>query len=204
MIQNIIKLIGLLHTKLISPRRIEVLANCLVDLLPPNGKILDIGAGDGLLAKKIMQKNPNLDIQGIEIVKRSTSHINITKYDGIHIPFPDNSFDAVMLIDMLHHTTEIMQLLEEAKRVTKENIIIKDHNVNTGPIHLLLSCLDWIGNKPYNVPLPYNFLSAGKWEKVRNDLGLKKVMEIRYLNIYFFPFNLLLDWPFNFIVKLKK
>lgn len=201
--KHIIKLVGLLHTKLISSRRIEILASHLVGLLPSSGKILDIGSGDGLLAKRIMQKNPKLDIQGIEIVKRSVGHINITNYDGIFIPFPDNSFDATMLVDVLHHTKEITHLLEEAGRVAK-NIIIKDHNANTWLSNLLLICLDWIGNKSYNVPLPYNFLSAREWEKIINDLRLKKLREIRHLNIYSFPFNVFLDWPFNFIVNLVK
>lgn len=46
--------------------------------------------------------------------------------DGTNVPYPDASFDAVLFVDVLHHTADPHHLLKEATRVGKM-ILIKDH-----------------------------------------------------------------------------
>lgn len=40
------------------------------------------------------------------------------------IPFPDQAFDTVLMIEVLEHVAEVRQLLEEVKRVARRNALI--------------------------------------------------------------------------------
>jgi SAM-dependent methyltransferase len=44
-------------------------------------------------------------------------------YDGLHIPFPDDSFDVVLLIFALHHADDPAAVLREARRVCRRHVI---------------------------------------------------------------------------------
>lgn len=47
-------------------------------------------------------------------------------YDGLNIPFPNQSFDIVICSFVLHHTGNWSHLLKEMKRVAKYIIIIEN------------------------------------------------------------------------------
>ena len=70
-------------------------------------------------------QDPTFDHYGGELSSR------IWLYNGIHIPFGDNSFDVVTIISVLHHVSdEHMPLLAaEIARVCKERLIIKDNDL---------------------------------------------------------------------------
>ncbi len=46
-------------------------------------------------------------------------------YDGKHLPFPDQSFDASLLLMVLHHTPDPKIVFSEAARVGKELVVIE-------------------------------------------------------------------------------
>ena len=90
-------LVGKIHDSKIHTRRIRSLLRNLVPLLPTKGTVLDVGCGDGLLAKLISQELPNLDLQGIDVMVRAETKIPVAEFDGTQIPMDDNSVDVVML-----------------------------------------------------------------------------------------------------------
>jgi hypothetical protein len=47
---------------------------------------------------------------------RQDARASVTPFDGITIPYPDASFDAVMFVDV-HHTVDPFALLKEGERV---------------------------------------------------------------------------------------
>ena len=198
------KIVGACHASFVFPRRTEVLVKHLTRLLSKTGNILDIGSGDGLIAKKIITNNPELKITCVDILERRYGYLPIVLFDGVHIPYPDKSFDCVMLVDVIHHTTSQRKLLKEAARVSKKYLLIKDHYADSYLKCTLLRCLDWVGNKAHGISLPYSFLSRAQWQEIWRKLGLEQELELRRLNIYPFPFNRLIEWPWNFIVKLRK
>jgi len=53
--------------------------------------------------------------------------IPIVHYDGCNLPFQENYLDTLMIIDVFHHADNPRRLLEEAKRVSRQHILIKDH-----------------------------------------------------------------------------
>src|SRR5215467_2048036 len=123
-------LLGRLHGQYVHSRRVSVLRACLSELIPENGRVLDVGCGDGLLARLIMERRTDVQISGIDTLVRERTRIPVTSFNGLQIPFPDKSFDVVMFVDVLHHATNPMLLLSEAKRVATKAILIKDHRLN--------------------------------------------------------------------------
>src|SRR5579863_8060183 len=122
--------IGVLHEKLVFNRRVETLANWFARLAPSSASILDVGCGDGLISAVLQSRRPDLILRGIDVLPRSHTHIPVEIFDGTRIPFADQSFDAVLFSDVLHHTPDPAVLLHEAHRVAAHSVLLKDHNRN--------------------------------------------------------------------------
>lgn len=153
------KLIERIHATSVHTRRVRVLQRRLASLLPSKGTILDIGCGDGLLAHRVGEQLPAVTITGIDILVRDNTHVPVTHFDGSHIPYDDDTFDAVMCVDVLHHTDDPMVLLKEACRVAKNSIVIKDHTRNGLLANSTLRIMDYVGNAHHGVALPFNYWS---------------------------------------------
>jgi SAM-dependent methyltransferase len=161
-----------IHGSYVHNRRVRVLAREISALLPANGQVLDVGCGDGLLAAHMQQDKPNVVITGIDVLVRDHTHIPVVKFDGATIPFPDRSFDTLVFVDVLHHTNDPMLLLREATRVARNTIVIKDHTLDGFAAGATLRFMDRIGNRRYNVALPYNYWPKQQWLNAFEALGL--------------------------------
>src|SRR5262245_5920009 len=102
------------HTAFVFPRRIEVLAGHLASLLPADARVLDVGAGDGSLAAALAARRPDLTLEGIDVVVRPGARIPVRQFDGKTIAHDDRSFDAAILVDVVHHAEEPLRLLGES------------------------------------------------------------------------------------------
>ena len=60
----------------------------------------------------------------VEKIKRVYKGRDFIIADGRHLPFPDESFDSVILGEVLEHVEEPKELLKEAKRVLRPNGLI--------------------------------------------------------------------------------
>jgi ubiquinone/menaquinone biosynthesis C-methylase UbiE len=181
------------HRVAVHSRRAAVLADHFADLIPPNHSVLDVGSGDGLIAALILQRRPDLTIQGVDVLERPAAQIAVTRFDGQRLPFADRSFETVMLCDVLHHTERPVQMLEEATRVARHTVIIKDHLVRGVLARPTLRLMDFIGNAPHGVVLPYNYLTDEEWTRAFQACGLNRREERRLLRLY----PLVADWIFG-------
>ena len=196
-------LLGQTHNKLVHGRRVERLSQELSALFPPNARILDVGCGDGLISSLIKLKRPDVEIQGIDVLVRDTTHIPVTGFDGNTIPFADNAFDSVMFVDVLHHTLDPMILLREAIRASRENIVLKDHTDEGILSNATLRLMDWVGNKPHGVVLPYNYWRKETWDQAICDLGLTTEVWIKDLKLYPGPADIIFGRSLHFVAKLS-
>jgi len=183
-------------------RRISVLAGHLSILIPEGAKVLDVGCGDGQLTNAILQSRQDITVEGIDIVMREKTAIPVTVFDGRYFPYPDACFDVVLLIDMLHHTTDQMVLLKEALRVTRKAIIIKDHLCERFGATAILRAMDWVGNARYHVSLTYNYWSKKEWFEAFNSLNLTPKEWITDVKLYPFPANLIFGRALQFIARI--
>ena len=86
-------------------------------------KILDLGCGSGIIGKTF-QEIFQADLIGVDIDDKRISAIPFQLIDGENLPFPENSFDVALINYVLHHSRDPIALLNEAKRVAKDKIVI--------------------------------------------------------------------------------
>ena len=198
------KIVKPLHGFTVSGRRIIQLRNNLIKLLPEATVLegLDVGCGSGELAKKIQDICPDIRMSGVEVLVRENTAINVTKFDGKRLPFEDKSYDFTMLVDVLHHTDDPAVLIRECVRVSRQFILIKDHLCESWWDRVRLRFMDWVGNRGYDVYLPYNYLSQKNWDKLYQIGGVVCEAKVTKLNLYSYPFSLLFDSHLHFIAKL--
>ena len=191
-----------LHGQYVHSRRVTVLARHFAQLLPPNASGLDVGCGDGQLAKQLMELRPDVRIVGIDVLAREVCSIPFELFDGQTIPYPNDSFDVTILVDVLHHTQEPMVLLSEASRVAKTGVLIKDHlldGLGAGPT---LRFMDRVGNRRHGVVLPYNYWPHDRWRIAFNELGLSVVAWTTRLGLYPPPGKWIFERSLHFIARL--
>jgi len=165
-------LLDRVHGNLVHGRRVRVLADWLARLLPQNATVLDVGCGDGLLAKIVGDARPDLTLEGIDVLVREGTHVPVRPFDGKHIDSPDGAYDAVMFVDVLHHTDDPNVLLKEAARVARQCVVLKDHTMDGPLANTTLSFMDWVGNARHGVALPYNYWPKARWLEAFKDLNL--------------------------------
>jgi SAM-dependent methyltransferase len=191
------------HGGYVQDRRVRVLVSHIAPLLPSDARVLDVGAGDGHVAAALMAVRPDVDVIGIDPLVRPQPQIPVHEFDGAHIPFAAQTFDAVLFIDVLHHADDSAALLREASRVTRGVVIIKDHNRDGVLAAQTLRFMDAVGNRRYGVALPYSYRSRLEWRALWQQLGLNPEVEIRKLGLYPWPASMLFDRALHFIARLR-
>ncbi|HVB57122.1 MAG TPA: methyltransferase domain-containing protein [Candidatus Acidoferrales bacterium] len=196
-------LVGTLHGTLVHTRRVRILADRLAAMVPPGARVLDVGCGDGALDRLIMELRPDVNIEGIDVLVRPNPKIHVKHFDGTEIPYPDASFDAVMFVDVLHHTANPAVLLREAKRVGRI-VLIKDHCKEGFLAHPTLQIMDWVGNAHHGVSLPYNYWSRAQWTAAFKKLDLKVTAINERLGLYPAPVSWVLERGLHFAARIDR
>ncbi len=191
-----------LHQRLVYSRRVRVLTDHLAELLPADAEVLDVGAGDGLIDRLILDRRGDLRIEGLDVLVRERTHVPVRSFDGRTIPAPDDSVDAMMFVDVLHHTPDPRVLLGEAARVARRAVVVKDHLL-TGPLAgPTLRFMDWFGNARHGVRLPYNFWTPEQWNAAFAERNLTPEDWIERLRLYPRPADWLFGRRLHFLTRL--
>jgi len=169
------------------------------NFIKKDSKILDLGCGSAIAGKEFKEFF-RANIIGIDIKDRRVEKIPFQIFDGKTLPFPENSFDVVLINYVLHHSRDPIALLREAKRVTRDKIIIFE-DLTEGCLSKLFCWLHGIsfdklfGNPTktsFNTELPkeakvkmrtkFSFASEKGWKKIFNNIGLKLIFQKRINN----------------------
>ncbi len=148
-------------------------------------KILDLGAGNGLLALEI-KKQLKKEVLLVDIVDYNYSDLPLILYNPEKkVPLADKEVDTTILYTVLHHASDPEYLLKEAARITKKRLIIIEGYIDKDDIRMTNIFFDWfynrvIGDEDINVPL--NFLRVKGWEKLLQPHGFETI-ETVYLGI---------------------
>ena len=152
--------------------RLSHQAGMLGDHLLPGSSILDVGCGTGHLPKYLEEMH-GVKPTGLDVADFNATDIAFTVFDGVRIPFPDQSFDHVMLSFTLHHAHDPMTLLQECRRVARNSLLVFEDMPDNRYGRLFLKvhvelfrlyyklrpvrdvdyrqALEWLGNEAVNV-----------------------------------------------------
>lgn len=90
-----------------------------------NGKVLDIGCGDGKISS-LIRESTGMDVHGVDISETAVERANKRgikakpmDVDKGNLPFSNGSFDAVFCGDLIEHIYDTEKLLDDIRRVLK-------------------------------------------------------------------------------------
>jgi 2-polyprenyl-3-methyl-5-hydroxy-6-metoxy-1,4-benzoquinol methylase len=90
-------------------------------------KILDLGCATGGYCNNLNNlgfKCTGVDINSKYVEKARQNGIEAYTMEANDLKFPDDSFDTVLLFEILEHVDKPSEILKESKRVAKKNILI--------------------------------------------------------------------------------
>ncbi len=103
--------------------RREMLQLCV---LPPQGSLLDIGTGTGDIAQEARTRYPAVQAIGADFTfemmavgQQTRPSLPFTQADTFHLPYADNTFDAVVSGFMIRNVVDREAAFREQTRVTK-------------------------------------------------------------------------------------
>lgn len=107
--------------------------------LKPGDKVLDVGCAKGFLVKDFMIACPGVEAYGLDISKYALMHCEPEVVGRLHLgsgddlPFPDNSFDAVVSLNTIHNFTRDRAIvaLQEIERVSKGKSFVQVDSYHT-------------------------------------------------------------------------
>jgi SAM-dependent methyltransferase len=193
----------LLHGRCVFPRRISRLAALISPWIPPQARVLDVGCGDGSLARKLMSLRPDISVEGADILIRDRTHIPVRAFDGKTLPYPDGSFDCVLFVDVLHHATGQRGLMREAARVASGCVVIKDHKLEGIAAFNRLRFMDVVGNARFGVALPCDYWSWSCWLNAFQAAQLELQQVETALHLYPWPFDWIFGAGLHFVAVLE-
>ena len=117
----------------------------LLDMLklPAAGSLLDAGGGTGRVSQKLKDYVDNVVVCDVShrMLKQAT------KKDGLQpvrtkvekLPFPDESFERILVVDALHHFKNPAAAVAELVRVLKPGgrLVIEDFDINRFVVKLI-------------------------------------------------------------------
>ena len=200
---DIARALGVVDERLLSPRRIRVLAEHVAPLMPPAVDVVDVGSGDGKLARAILDLRPDLRIEGVDVLVRQRTAIPTRRFDGKRLAFDDHSVGGVLLVDVAHHADDPYALLRECARVARDALVVKDHLADAAFARPTLRFMDRVGNTRHGVALPYAYWTRARWLQAFEELDLRLTAWQDRVPIYPWPLSLVVGRSLHFLARAE-
>jgi ubiquinone/menaquinone biosynthesis C-methylase UbiE len=126
--------------------------------------VLEIGAGSGSVAHRVLSDAPELAWTAIDIDPQMTqaaatrlggfAGASVKTADATEMPFPDQSFDSVVSCLMLHHIIDWERAVAETARVLRPGGIFVGYDLTRTVLASLFHRLD---GSPHRLIVPDSF-----------------------------------------------
>jgi ubiquinone/menaquinone biosynthesis C-methylase UbiE len=109
-------------------------------------RILDLGAGEGYVGVELAQAF-HAEVALADVVDMNRTDLPHVVYDGETLPWPDDAFDVTVLYFVLHHCAHPERVVQEARRVSRQGVIIVESTVSGRWQHRVLRIIDQAANR---------------------------------------------------------
>jgi len=142
-------------------------------LAPPATSMLDVGCSDGRIAARVARRLGVESVRGVDVELQPDPAIDVTQYNGRELPFDDESFDLVTIVDVLHHAEDPAAVVRESLRVTRPTgrVVIKDHLRSSRWSAWVLFAMDNSSNFSVHELANGRYLSAAEWVNLIGSAG---------------------------------
>ncbi len=140
-----------------------------------NGNFLDIGCGAGNAMYKMKRLGWNvvgLDFDENAVKASKEIGLNVINGSLLEQSFPDNNFDAILMNHVIEHMDNPLKIIEECKRILKENGILVMITPNAKSIGRYIFSRNWRG---LEVPQHINLFSPKSLSKICKNSGFKYI-----------------------------
>lgn len=176
------------------------------------GKLLDIGSGPGIFldeARKQGWRVTGLDLSGwAQQYGKEKFGVEIVLGDLSGAGFPEDSFDAVTLLDVIEHVKDPKETLERVHRILKDDGVLY---ISTPDIESFVSRIlgaRWWGINKYHL----SYFSKKTLEKLFMAVGFKKlryssyprIFSLRYWAKRLSPYPAFIHAPIDFLSRIGK
>lgn len=144
-------------------------------VIPYGSEVLDVGCGNGFIAHHLSAILGS-GVVGIDLGNTAKAPIAYRQYDGAQFPVMEDSFDAVLLCYVLHHSQDIRAVLNEMRRVLRVGglaVIYEDI-----PRSLWDRGVCWLHNQQWRGRTgPCTFRLESEWRSLFESFGFEVVKE---------------------------
>jgi SAM-dependent methyltransferase len=179
-------------------------ARRLGPLIRPGDRVLDVGAGDCRL-DLLLQERLGCEVVPVDVADFNRTPLKVVHYDGLHLPFPADSFDTVLLVFVLHHAKDPRAVLDEARRVSRRQVLVlEDVNLTWWDRMVFRGFHRW-AEWSQNMPRPYHEWPPQRWTELAGEIGLRQRwsgLVGRQLS-YFASRHVLFDWEKTAIGEVR-
>jgi SAM-dependent methyltransferase len=106
-----------------APNLPALKARFLVENLPAAGRVLEVGCGSGKMLNTVAANRPELELYGCDIrplrAPAESFEFRLVTPDSAELPFTPESFDAVLMSDILEHLHDPAATLHETAEVLR-------------------------------------------------------------------------------------
>lgn len=108
--------------------------------LPVNGRLLDAGGGTGRVSAPLRPVVGQLVVADISLGMLRQAHkkgyLHPVQTDAALLPFPDDIFERIMVVDSLHHFPRQRQVIRELTRVLAPGglLVIEEFDIRRLPV----------------------------------------------------------------------
>ncbi|OQA56122.1 MAG: hypothetical protein BWY42_01162 [Candidatus Omnitrophica bacterium ADurb.Bin277] len=153
-------------------KRAELITCFFEKALSPGSRVLDLGGGWGFYSRPLARRGHESVI--LDVIRPGYQKAPVVLYEGERIPFDDESFDAAILITMLHHVPDPEKLLREVRRVTRGKVVVVEDLFHHGLGRFWTICRDRLLNMEF-MSHPHQFRKHEEWVRSFERQGFKLV-----------------------------